>query len=139
MPLLTRVYVKTSLTYFILALASGVVIAANAFLTLPAFVRNLTPVYFHLFMVGWVTQLIFGVVYWMFPKQSKSRPRGSDVLAWATFWALNSGLVLRVFAEPAAANQETDHWKIALVISAVLQWLAGFGFALNTWPRVKGR
>jgi hypothetical protein len=36
------------------------------------------PVYLHLFMIGWVTQMIFGVAYWMFPRVSKENPRGWD-------------------------------------------------------------
>jgi hypothetical protein len=131
--------VKTSFVYFNLALASGVALALKAYLPFPAFVGHLTPVYFHLFMVGWITQLIFGVVYWMFPKLSRENPRGSDSLAWGTFFTLNAGLILRVFAEPGAANQEVDFWRLTLAISALLQWLAGLGFVLNTWPRVKGR
>lgn len=139
MPTLTRVYVKTSLVYFIFALVSGVALALKAYLPFPTFVTHLTPVYFHLFMVGWITQLIFGVVYWMFPKLSKEKPRGSDALAWGTFFTLNAGLILRTVAEPAAAGQGAGFWKVTLVISAVLQWSAGLGFVLNTWPRVKGR
>jgi len=30
--------------------------------------NGLFPVYIHLLVFGWLTQLIFGVIYWMFPK-----------------------------------------------------------------------
>jgi hypothetical protein len=139
MPTLTRWYVKAALTYFVLALAMGFASAAKEYLPYPDITRSLTPVYFHLFMVGWVTQLIFGVVHWMFPNRTRELPRGSISLAWATFIILNMGLILRVFAEPLAATQGGTPWQISLAVSAVLQWLAGLGFLVNTWPRVKGR
>ena len=94
--------------------------------------RWLTPVYIHLLVVGWITGMIFGVAYWMFPKFSKEQPRGVDGLAIATFALLHVGLLLRVVAEPPQAGG-------LLVLSAASQWLAGVGFIVNTWPRVKQR
>ena len=70
MPRLTRWYLRTALVFFVVALSVGVLLASGAVLPLPAGVAALGPVYFHLLMVGWVTQLIFGVVFWMFPKPS---------------------------------------------------------------------
>jgi hypothetical protein len=83
--------------------------------------------------------MIFGVAYWMFPKHSVDTPRGSDALAVTTFALLNSGLLLRVLAEPAHAML-LGAWPDALLaVSAAAQWLAGVGFVVNTWPRVKGQ
>lgn len=125
MPPLTRWYVKLSLGYFVAALAAGVWQAAGG----PIW---LTPVYIHLFVVGWLTGMIFGVAYWMFPKFSKDRPRGPDWLALATFGLLHAGLWLRVVGEATSAGG-------LLVSSALCQWLAGVGFIGTTWPRVKER
>lgn len=139
MPRLTRWYLRTALGCFVAALLIAVLQAARTVITLPAAVNALTPVYFHLLMVGWVTQLIFGVVFWMFPKPSAARPRGSEGLGWATYALLNTGLLLRVVAEPWQALAPGDLAGSALALSAVLQWLAGLGFVANTWPRVKER
>ena len=139
MPTLTRWFIKSSLVYLVAALAAGVVVVARPALSLPSELAALSPVYFHLLMVGWVTQLIFGVVYWMFPKQSRETPRGSDRLAWATFGLLNAGLLLRVVGEPMQAFQPEGGWGWTLAVSAPLQWLAGMAFVANTWRRVKER
>lgn len=139
MPIITRTFLKAALVCFIAALAAGVLVAARPLLELPGFVAGLTPVYFHLFMVGWVTQLIIGVAYWMFPKYSRERPRGHDWLAWTTFVLLNGGLLLRVVAEAAQTTDAAAAWRWALALSAVLQWMAGMAFVANTWPRVKAR
>lgn len=84
MPTLTRWYVKTSLVYFVGALLAGVLLAARAVWPLPELAAGLSPVYFHMFLLGWITQLIMGIVLWMFPKYSKERPRGNEGLAMAT-------------------------------------------------------
>lgn len=95
--------------------------------------------YAHLLTMGWITQLIIGVGYWMFPKYSRAHPRGSDTLGWACFVLLNAGLILRAISEPrVAANAKPDFgWVLAL--SAALQGIAGWLFVINTWPRIKGR
>ncbi len=61
---------------------------------------GLTPVYYHLLLVGWVTQLILGVAIWMFPMFSQAHPRGNVKLTWATYFLLNLGLLLRVVGKP---------------------------------------
>jgi heme/copper-type cytochrome/quinol oxidase subunit 1 len=137
MPTLTRWFVKSSLIYFVAALMAGVALAARPVFDLSPALAALSPVYFHLLMVGWITQLIFGIVYWMFPKYSREKPRGSERLAWATYVLLNIGLILRAIGEPMQAAQPEGAWGWLLAISAGLQWLAGVAFVANTWGRVK--
>lgn len=139
MPTLTRWFIKTALIYFVAALLTGVLVAARPVLALPDQIAALTPVYFHLLMVGWVTQLIFGVVHWMFPKYSAALPRGHEGLGWATYILLNIGLVLRIVGEPLVAIRPESRAGWMLATSAVLQLLAGWAFIANTWPRVKER
>lgn len=139
MPTLTRWFIKTALACFVAALLAGVLVFARPALELPDWLASLAPVYFHLLMVGWVTQLIFGVVYWMFPKYSQAQPRGSDRLGWATYILLNAGLALRVVGEPLAALGAGQVFGWMLAGSAVLQLLAGWAFIANTWPRVRER
>jgi hypothetical protein len=137
MPPVTRAFVKTAFLYLVVALLTGLLVAGYSPFGWPAWVAGLGPVYFHLFMVGWVTQLIIGVAYWMFPKFTKTQPRGSETLAWAVYSLLNSGLLLRVVAEPRQSVQPAPLWGWLLVLSAGLQWAGGVAFVLNTWPRVK--
>jgi hypothetical protein len=137
MPYFSRLAIRTSLGYLVAALVVGLLLAAAPLQWLPAGLAALNPVYFHLFMVGWVTQLIIGVAYWMFPKFSRAQPRGSEVLAWLTYLGLNAGLLLRGVAEPALALTGGQAWGWALAASALLQWLGGVAFVANTWPRVK--
>ncbi|MDD5468308.1 MAG: hypothetical protein PHS96_10915 [Anaerolineales bacterium] len=137
MPTLTRWFVKTSLFFFSLALFLGMLLAAHSAWPLPAFLGAFGPIYFHTFLVGWVTQLIFGVVYWMFPKYTLERPRRSPALGWAVYLLINLGLLLRLVAEPYHTLDPAAGMGWLLALSAALQWLAGLFFVINTWGRVK--
>jgi len=137
MPILTRTFIKTALAYFVLALLVGILLALRPLVDLPTWMAGLTPVYFHLFMVGWVTELIIGVAYWMFPKFSRERPRGRDELAWAVYVLLNLGLLARLVGEPVLSVGGGAWAGWMLVVAALAQWMAGLLFVVNTWPRTK--
>jgi len=139
MPPLTRYFIKTALIYLAAALLVGLALAARAAFDLPAEIAALSPVFFHLFMVGWVTQLIFGMLFWMLPKYSKELPRGSEKLAWAAYLLINVGLILRVIGEPLVALRSDLGVGWLLALSAILQLLGGWAFIANAWPRVKER
>lgn len=139
MPSLTRWYIKSGLIYLAAALLLAVVLALPDPIRLPSFVRAMNPAYFHLFLVGWVTQMIFGVIYWMFPIITRERPRGNETLGWVSYIMLNVGLIIRVVSEPLHSTQPQAGVGWLLVLSAVLQWLAILLFVLLAWPRVKER
>ena len=137
MPPLSRWYIKLALLYLVAALLLGALQAAQGVLHLPTVFAVTGPAYVHLLVVGWITQMIFGVAYWMFPKYAPDTPRGNNTLAVATFALLNLGLVLRVVFEPGRAWRPDVFPGWPLVVAAVAQCVAGVGFAANTWPRVK--
>jgi hypothetical protein len=88
-------------------------------------------------VLGWLSQLIFGVVYWMFPKFSIEKPRRSETLGWWTYGLLNFGLLLRLIAEPIQTVTPNPASGWALVAAAVIQFAAGASFVINSWARVK--
>lgn len=133
MPTLARWYIKTALLYLSAALLLGVGIAAAPLVPGLWTSAGLWPTYVHLFTMGWLTQLIFGVAYWLFPRVSRERPYGRKRMAWWAYGLLNGGLLLRAFAEPAAWAGRS--WMLAG--SAALQWIATILFVLYLWQRVR--
>lgn len=138
MPTLTRWFLKTAFVCLGLGLMAGVLLGFQAQLGLSE-LSGVFPVYVHLMVFGWITQLIFGVVYWMFPKYSLERPRGSERLGWWTYGLLNLGLLLRVIGEPIQSVQASAPVGWMLVTAAGLQFCAGLLFVINSWSRVKER
>jgi hypothetical protein len=134
MPLLTRFYIKTALLYLIFALVLGATLLINQ--PQLSFYRELQIIYFHLFMLGWITQLIFGVAWWMFPIFSLENPRGNEKVAWTAYVSLNVGLIFRVVAEGTKAFSPSVAINSIFVIAALLQLLAIFIYIIQIWPRV---
>lgn len=130
MPLLTRIFIKTAMICLAFALVLGILLASGM-------TNGLFPVYIHLLVFGWLTQLIFGMVFWMFPKYSLEKPRGSEALGWWTYALLNIGLLLRAIAEPIQSARPNPLGGWMLILSASLQFLSGLLFVVNSWGRVK--
>ncbi|TDP73933.1 hypothetical protein [Bradymonas sediminis] len=138
MPTVSRLFLKCGLIYFVAAMASGVAMGWLG----PAWGAVLLPTYIHLFVVGWITQIIIGVALWLFPKWSKEQPRGREWLSWLALVTLNLGLLLRLGTESMhglnrldPASQKWLAW--GLVASALLQWVGGMAFMINIWGRIK--
>jgi hypothetical protein len=134
-----RYFIRTALLCLLAASAVGAVVLINQGLNIDSRLTLLQPVFYHLLMVGWVTQLICGVALWMFPPLSRDRPRGDERLGWFAYGALNVGLLLRTIFEPLQSwlAQPWVGWPLAA--SALLQVLAIWAFVLAIWPRVKAR
>lgn len=139
MPTLARVFIKTGIIYLVLALLAGFLLLFHEATPMPALLLSFRPVYFHLFMVGWVTQLIFGVAWWMFPPISRERQRGKEAPFWFVYFALNVGLLLRAVSEPLYGLYFETFWRQVLMLSAFLQFSAAVVFVIFLWPRVKVR
>lgn len=139
MPTLSRWFIKIGLVYFVVGLLMSVIVLVQPVMGWSNSLQTLRPVYLHFLFIGWVTQIIIGVGYWMFPKLSKDNPRGSERLGWVILVALNLGLVLRAIGEPLMllAPQANMGWM--LVVASILLLVAGWGFIFNTWGRIKER
>jgi len=136
MPKVTRWFIKAGIIYF----AAGVFLA---FITeIPPINGGslLLPVYWHMLVMGWITQIIMGVSIWMFPRKHRDKERREFILTWSAFWLLNSGLVLRFLSEPfLPLFTQNLTISIIVVISAVLQVLAIILYILEIWPRLQSR
>jgi len=130
MPIQTRLFVRFAMLYLVLAFAVGIAMAID-----PAW-RVLWPTYLHLLVVGWLTQLIFGVAFWLFPRASRARKRGHEGFVWVSLVALNAGMVLRMAGEPFDLGPADG---LVLVASALCHLIAVLAFTLNVWPRVSTR
>jgi hypothetical protein len=129
-PLLSRWFIRTGLLYFLVSLTIGLGQAL-----IPSGLTVAWPTYLHLLVLGWVTQLIFGVAYWMFPRYL-SPTQWFERMGWICYGCLNVGLLLRVVAE---SGPQSSLRAELFVVSAVLQLIAGWVFVIITWPRVRGR
>lgn len=134
MPRITRVFIKTGLICFLLSLLLGVALEIE-FLNAP----SLVPLFWHLLMVGWITQIIFGVSLWMFPGRTRDEGFAAQKWGWLTYLFLNTGLFLRIIAEPWLNSSEALIWDILIVVSAATQALAAIAYTIEMWPRIQSK
>jgi hypothetical protein len=128
-PRLVRWLIRGALICLISALVLG---AVRALWPGNAWLAGAWPVYLHLLVLGWLSQLVTGVAYWMFPRVERGAAP-TDWRGWAVFALLNAGLLVRVITEPTMLR---GPW---LPLAALLQFLAMTIFAWSIWPRVRGR
>ncbi|KXK50302.1 MAG: hypothetical protein UZ13_02601 [Chloroflexi bacterium OLB13] len=139
MPTLSRYFIKTGMLYLIAGLAMTLAMFLQPLLGWSSVLQAFYPVYLHFIFVGWVTQIIMGVAYWMFPKKSKEDPRGNPLWGWAVYVCLNVGLLLRAVGEPTMAVNPASGWGWTLTLAAALMLAAGWIFVCISWNRVKER
>jgi hypothetical protein len=128
-PRLVRFLIRGALACLVAALVLGLV---RALAPGNRWLAGAWPVYLHLLVIGWLSQLVAGVAYWMFPRVERGVPP-TDWRGWAVCVLINAGLLLRVIAEPTVVR---GAW---LPLAALLQFLAMAIFAWSIWPRVRGR
>jgi len=139
MPALTRWAIKLAMLYLLTGLMGGLLYWTNVQWAFAPILSALSPTYLHMLVVGWLTQLIFGVIYWMFPIISKENMRGNPRLAWGTLILLNIGLVFRIICEPWWSIAPNDVNRFGLLLSSLLQVSAAYLFIAVCWPRVRER
>lgn len=130
MPQLSRWLARTALVYLLAALLLGVAIPAAGGHS--PYLSTAWPVYIHLLVLGWATQLIAAVAFWMFPR-AEPKAAASDAPGWAMYGLLNAGLLLRAVTEPVVERHSL------LPLAALLQLAAILIFAATLWPRIRGR
>lgn len=136
MPTLTRWFLRAAIVNLLAALALALALA------IPAFGGRSSgwgPVYVHLLVMGWATQMIFGVAYWMFPRRQPLDLTAFDWLGWTCFATMNLGLLLRALTEPVLAVRSSERGAEGLMLAAALQLVSVTAFVIQTWPRVTAR
>lgn len=137
MPTLSRWFIKTGLVYFVASLLLSLLQKVGAAGEIWSGLSAFTPLFYHWLMLGWITQIIIGVSWWMFPRRDREQPRGSERMGWVIYGALNGGLLLRAFSEPFVVRGTDPLLSGLALLAALAQWLAGALYVAQIWPRVK--
>ena len=134
MPPITRWFIKAGILWFI----TGMILAFLAELPLLSAGSLLLPVYWHMLVVGWITQIIMGVSIWMFPRKKRDRLKKQSVRTVVSFVFLNSGLVLRFLCEPFIPMFRGESMiTLFVLISSLLQVLGILFYTIEIWPRLQ--
>jgi hypothetical protein len=97
------------------------------------------PTHGHVLFVGWFLQFAVGIAYWLLPrKRTDVAPLGyNERTAFLSFILLNTGLVIRVVAEPAPRIGYLPNLvDLMLVVSAITHIGAIGIIVVQLWNRV---
>lgn len=131
MPLIARLFIKTGLLFFAGALLTGVLshtALGEGF--------RLSPLFWHMLTVGWITQIIIGVSLWMFPGRPKTDAFKPNITGWLSFGFLNTGLLLRLGIEPWSTDLSTSVNTTLFIMSALFQLIGAAVYIYEMWGRV---
>jgi heme/copper-type cytochrome/quinol oxidase subunit 1 len=135
MPFVPRLFIRTAFAWF----AVGFVWAAAITLIKVADRTELRHAFItahaHILLVGFFTNVVMGVAFWMFPRPPDRRM--NETLATVAYVLLNLGLLMRIVFEWAQEEYQYQVYGFLLGTSGVLQALGGLVFACVIWPRVR--
>ena len=150
MPATSRTFVKASVVYLGIGAILGALMLINRWLPLGPAIAYLRLSHVQFLVVGWLTQLILGVAWWLFPPLAAGlrhdaplplrrgqAQRGSEPLFWATFACLNLGILLRGVFDPLYSWAKAGILGFLVGISGLLLLAAAVTFVLNMWGRVR--
>lgn len=150
MPTTSRIFIKASVIYLILGAVLGALFLVNHWVPLVPGLLTLRSSHVQFLVVGWLTQLIVGVAWWLFPPLASGlnpgdiqpvrrgqAQRGSEPLFWATFVLLNIGILLQAVFEPAYRWSRLELFRFLTGISGLFLLAAALAFVLNMWGRVR--
>jgi hypothetical protein len=150
MPTTSRAFVKVSIVHLALGAVLGALLLVNRWMPMGGAVAILKTSHVQILVVGWLTQLILGVAWWLFPplkiglRPDTPKPirrgqaqRGSEPLFWLTFISLNAGVLLRAVFDPLFVWTQTGFFGFLAGASDFLVLVAAISFVVNMWGRVR--
>lgn len=150
MPATSRAFVKASFLYLAVGAVLGALLLINRWVPLGPEVAALKASHVPILIVGWLTQLILGVAWWLFPPlkiglradaplpvRRGQTQRGSQPLFWATFLCLNAGILLRAVFEPLYEWTQIQAFAFLADVSNLFLAVAAIAFVANMWGRVR--
>lgn len=130
MPRFTFWTVRLALIYLFLGFTSGALLLANKGIPFAAWIWRLLPLHVEFLIFGFISQLVIGIAYWIYPRFSGGR-RGNENLYWTAVFLLNLGLWL-VGCSGFIIQARWFMWA-----GRTLEGLAAVLFASNSWVRIR--
>jgi len=133
MPTLSRYFIRSALVYLGIGFTfGGLILSAKAgFVDLR--VWTWLPMHIVLLIDGWLIQLTLGVAYWILPR-IHLHERGRQSWAWASFIALQTGLMLTLIT---ALSVWLPAIQALFAPAVILQAVGVILFAVHAWPRIR--
>lgn len=135
MPTASRWFVRAALVWLGVGFTLAGLMLANKGLPLNGWWWTWRLAHVQMLLMGWMVQLAAGVAYWILPRLGGGS-RGREGLAWVTFVALNSAVLLAALRDPLASAVGPTIAALLSGAAAILYVVAAAAYAALIWPRV---
>jgi hypothetical protein len=129
MPRLSVWFIRLGLLYLAIGFSIGALMLANKGLAVAPWLWRLRPAHVEFLLIGWIVQLVMGIIFWITPRFHSSR--GNARPAWVALVLINIGVLLISLS----AVLGLDGWH--LVAGRLAELCAVVAFARHAWPRIK--
>ncbi len=130
MPRLSTYFIRAALLHLGLGFTFGALMLWNKGLPFEGRLWLLLNPHIEMVLVGWTTQLVMGVGFWIVPRFTGENRYGRVRLAWAAFILINAGVITA-----SVGLWGNAAWLV--LVGRALELSAFISFAVHIWPRVK--
>lgn len=95
----------------------------------------LLPAHTYLVLIGGLSQITLGMMYWILPRVDQTRSR--SWLAWSSYSMLNAALLLMISHPLWELFGDARATALTFTGAGLLQSGAALTFVLHSWPRIR--
>jgi hypothetical protein len=131
---LVRFWIKTSMTFFVIGLLTGLYMKAAQLFGWP-YSWGMVSAHTHVLLLGFIIMMIMGVATWFFPRFSTGP--GETPLGWAAYGTMATSTGIRYVCEMVGAFAGKMPWGYIALLAACGQIAAAGMFITTVWKRIR--
>ncbi len=132
-----RYFVKTSVTFLILGIITGLYMSYTKYITKTGYSIELLSAHTHIILVGSVMMMIMGVALWFFPRAEKSDQKYNPDLILVVYWLMTSSTLLRFIFQVIKGIHWNETFDYFIFIASALQVISMILFFYSIWGRIR--
>ncbi|MBU2494222.1 MAG: cbb3-type cytochrome c oxidase subunit I [Bacteroidetes bacterium] len=132
-----RYFVKTSVTFLLLGILTGLYMSYTKYITKTGYSGELLSAHTHIILVGSVMMMIMGVALWFFPRAEKTDKKYNPDLILIVYWLMTISTGLRFIFQIIKGLFWTESFDIFIAVTSALQVLAMILFFYSIWGRIR--
>ncbi len=132
-----RYFIKTSLTFLIIGLLTGIYMSVSKHISLAGVSQEMISAHTHIILVGSIMMMIMGVALWFFPKAEKEDKKYNPALILFTYYLITTATSLRFIFQILAGEFFVEWINYLITITSTLQVIAFILFFYSMWGRIR--
>lgn len=132
-----RYFVKTSITFLILGIFTGLYISYTKYISKTGYSIELLSAHTHIILVGSVMMMIMGVALWFFPRAEKNDKKYNPDLILIVYWLMTISTLLRFIFQVIKGLYWSETFDYYIAIASALQVISMLLFFYSIWGRIR--